>query len=43
MGLGPRAGETIRVSLPWNATEADVAAFTTAYRTVAARLLRQAA
>jgi cysteine desulfurase len=43
MGLGPRAGEAIRVSLPWNATAADVASFADAYRAMAARLLRRAA
>lgn len=31
MGLGPLAGQAIRVSLPWNACAADVAAFATAY------------
>jgi cysteine desulfurase len=40
MGLGPLAGEAIRVSLPWSATEADVAAFAAAYRQVAERLAR---
>jgi cysteine desulfurase len=38
MGLGALAGEAIRVSLPWNATAADVAAFATAYPRMAARL-----
>jgi cysteine desulfurase len=38
MGLGALAGEAIRVSLPWSASEADVAAFAAAYRDVAARL-----
>jgi cysteine desulfurase len=38
MGLGALAGEAIRVSLPWNATQADIDAFATAYRRVAARL-----
>ena len=38
MGLGPLAGQAIRVSLPWNATEADVAAFAVAYRRMADRL-----
>ena len=37
MGLDALAGEAIRVSLPWNATEADVVAFVAAYKTVAAR------
>ncbi len=41
MGLGALAGEAIRVSLPWNATRADVDAFATAYAAMAAR--RQAA
>lgn len=43
MGLGERAGEAIRVSLPWNATAADVEAFAAAYAAMAARLLRRAA
>jgi cysteine desulfurase len=43
MGLGALAGEAIRVSLPWSASEADVAAFVRAYQTVAARLSRAAA
>ncbi|HEY4044792.1 MAG TPA: aminotransferase class V-fold PLP-dependent enzyme [Rhodopila sp.] len=38
MGLGALAGEAIRVSLPWNVTEADVDAFAAAYERVAARL-----
>ena len=38
MGLGTLAGQAIRVSLPWNATEADVMAFTDAYPRMAARL-----
>ena len=38
MGLGVLAGQAIRVSLPWNATEADVEAFTDAYPRMAARL-----
>lgn len=38
MGLGPLAGEAIRVSLPWNATEAAVAAFAEAYPRIADRL-----
>jgi len=40
MGLGPLAGQAIRVSLPWNATAADVAAFAAAYRRMADRLRR---
>lgn len=43
MGLGALAGEAIRVSLPWNATAADIAAFAAAYRAMAERLLRRAA
>lgn len=43
MGLGALAGEAIRVSLPWNATGADIAAFADAYRAMAARLSRRAA
>ena len=38
MSLGTLAGEAIRVSLPWNATQSDIDAFATAYRRVAARL-----
>ena len=38
MGLRALAGEAIRVSLPWNVTEADIDAFATAYRRVADRL-----
>lgn len=38
MGLGTLAGEAIRVSLPWNATAADVDAFITAYQRMAAQL-----
>ncbi len=38
MGLGPLAGQAIRVSLPWNATRADVEAFSIAYASMAARL-----
>ncbi|HTN12395.1 MAG TPA: aminotransferase class V-fold PLP-dependent enzyme [Acetobacteraceae bacterium] len=43
MGLGQLAGEAIRVSLPWNASEADIAAFIAAYQGMAARLSRHAA
>jgi cysteine desulfurase len=43
MGAGALAGEAIRVSLPWNATAADVRHFATAYANMAARLLRRAA
>jgi cysteine desulfurase len=38
MGLGPLAGQAIRVSLPWNAAPADIDAFAAAYRRVADRL-----
>ena len=38
MGLGALAGQAIRVSLPWNATHADVAAFADAYAGMALRL-----
>jgi cysteine desulfurase len=40
MGLGSLAGQAIRVSLPWNATAADVAAFTDAYQQRVRPLLR---
>lgn len=43
MGVGARAGEAIRVSLPWNATEADADAFLAAYANMAASLARRAA
>ncbi len=43
MGAGALAGEAIRVSLPWNATWDDVAAFRAAYPEMAARLQRRAA
>jgi cysteine desulfurase len=43
MGAGALAGQAIRVSLPWSADEADIAAFATAYRAMAARLARTAA
>ncbi len=43
MGAGPLAGQAVRVSLPWNATIADVRHFATAYAEMAARLLRRAA
>jgi len=38
MGSGALAGEAIRVSLPWNASAADVDAFAAAYAAMAARL-----
>ncbi len=40
MGLGALAGQAIRVSLPWNVQEADVAAFAPAYAAMADRLRR---
>jgi len=43
MGLGTLAGEAIRVSLPWNATEADADAFLAAYVDMSRRLARHAA
>jgi len=43
MGCGELAGHAIRVSLPWNAAEADVAAFIQAYADMAARLRKMAA
>jgi cysteine desulfurase len=41
MGLGRLAGEAIRVSLPWNATAADVEAFAAAYGRMAIRLTHE--
>jgi cysteine desulfurase len=38
MGLGPLAGQAIRVSLPWNAEAESVGAFAAAYARMAARL-----
>jgi cysteine desulfurase len=38
MGLGGLAGQAIRVSLPWNMTEGDVATFIAAYRDMAVRM-----
>lgn len=43
MGLGPLAGEAIRVSLPWNVTEADIATFARAYAEMAGRATRRPA
>jgi cysteine desulfurase len=40
MGMGALAGCAIRVSLPWDVTEDDVAAFVAAYRAMARRLGR---
>jgi len=37
MGLGILAGQSIRVSLPWNVTEEAIRAFETAYARMAAR------
>jgi cysteine desulfurase len=42
MGLGPLAGEAIRVSLPWNAGADDVAAFAAAYERFRSNLSRYA-
>src|SRR6185437_15928182 len=41
MGFGSLAGQAIRVSFPWNATAADLAAFTNAYAAMAERLARR--
>jgi cysteine desulfurase len=38
MGLGPLAGQAIRISLPWNVTEADIDVFAAAYARMADRL-----
>ena len=38
MGLGPLAGQAIRVSLPWNVTDEAIDAFEAAYARMAARL-----
>jgi len=43
MGIGALAGQAIRVSLPWNASWADVDAFALAYGAMAARLAQRAA
>jgi cysteine desulfurase len=43
MGLGPLAGQAIRVSLPWNVTEAAIEAFEAAYARMAARVRRDLA
>ena len=43
MGAGAMASQAIRVSLPWNATQADIDAFITAYATMARHLTRRAA
>jgi cysteine desulfurase len=39
MGLGPLAGQAIRVSLPWDATDAGIEDFIAAYHRMAERLL----
>jgi cysteine desulfurase len=41
MGFGAMAGQGIRISLPWNVTGDDIAAFKGAYQAMAARALRQ--
>jgi cysteine desulfurase len=38
MGLGALAGQAIRISLPWNVTEASIEAFEAAYARMAARM-----
>ncbi len=38
MGLGALAGQAIRVSLPWNTTQADIDAFIAGYARMAGRL-----
>ena len=43
MGAGELAGQAIRVSLPWNAEAADVAAFAAAYAAMARHLARRVA
>lgn len=43
MGLGELAGHAIRVSLPWNATQATVDAFRNAYATMARQRARPGA
>ena len=43
MGLGPLAACAIRVSLPWNATDAGIDAFIAAYTGVVSRLARASA
>ncbi len=43
MHLGALAGQAIRVSLPWNVQEADIAAFAAAYQRMAARLAQTGA
>ena len=43
MGLGELAGQAIRISLPWNATQADAESCIAAYAAMASRLARRAA
>ena len=43
MGAGALAGQAIRVSLPWNVTPGDIAAFAAAYAAMAQRAMRHAA
>lgn len=43
MGLGQAAANAIRVSLPWNTTEAQIEAFIVAYRSMTSRLGSKAA
>ncbi|GBQ93502.1 cysteine desulfurase family protein [Asaia krungthepensis] len=43
MGLGDAAANAIRVSLPWNATDAEIDGFIVAYQAMAARLGKNAA
>jgi cysteine desulfurase len=43
MGLGARAGQAIRVSLPWNVAAEDVEAFIAAYQDMAGQLARRSA
>ena len=38
MGLGPLAGQAIRLSLPWNAARSDIEAFAAAYQRCTERL-----
>jgi cysteine desulfurase len=40
MGLGELAGQAIRVSLPWNVSDAAIEAFATAYARMAGRMRR---
>lgn len=40
MGLGDLAGEAIRVSIPWNGTDADIERFIKAYNEMAQRVVK---